>query len=183
MLELAKQVRFLIAYLALAVLAASVAVAQQPSFSIPMTGGKPEVPNVELTEESAKNSIDTYMILREKYEDKVPLGNNLEALNQGTEAWADINSIVAGNGFKDAGEWQKTIISVVLAQNFLKKGAGQDMDTEIAKMQANQEIPAAVKEQMLNVLKSMRPSDNNIKVVKQLLADPIYSKKIAEFTK
>jgi len=181
MFKLTKQFYFLTAYLVLVSLASSVAVAQPPS--MPMMSVMPRIPSIELTEKSAKNSIDTYFTLREKYGDTVPPANNSQALIQGMRASADVNAIMAGNGFKNAGEWQKTITSVVLAHGFLKKGNRNDMDTQIAEIQANPEIPPAVKQQMLSSMKSMRPSDNNMNVVKRLLADPTYGAKIAEIMK
>jgi hypothetical protein len=138
---------------------------------------------VELTDDSAKNAIDAYLTLREKYGDKIPPANQAQAVTEGMTAAADVNSVVTGKGFKDTADWQKAITSVVLAQGFLKKGDSADMDKKIAEMEANTQIPAAYKEQMLGMLKSMRPSENNMTVVKGLLADPDYAKKIAAIEK
>lgn len=166
---------------------ASLAAAQQPP--IPqqphanMAGGMPKIQTVELTDESAKNAIDAYITLREKYGDKIPPANQAQAATEGMAAAADVNSIVTSKGFKDTADWQKAITSVALAQGFLKKGDSADMDKKIAELESNPKIPAAYKQQMLGMLKSMRPSENNTKVVKGLLADPAYAKKIAEIEK
>ena len=172
MLRFVERFDSLIVYLALVFLAGSVAIAQQP----PMQGGMPEIPNIELTDESAKNSIDTYLTLREKYGNKIPAAESAQAA-------ADVNSIVVANGFKSPEEWQKTITSVVIARGFLKEGNRSTVDAKIAEMQANPEIPDEVKQQMLNTLEKMRPSDNNMNVVKRLMEDPTYGEKLNEITK
>lgn len=165
---------------------ATLAAAQEPP--VPqappnMTGGLPKISTVELTDESAKNAIDAYLTLREKYGDKIPPASEAEAAKEGIAAAADVNSIVTGKGFKDTADWQKAITSVALAQGFAKQGNSADVDKKIAELEANSQIPAAYKQQMLGMLKSMRPSENNMKVVKGLLADPEYAKKIAEIQK
>jgi hypothetical protein len=165
---------------------ATLAAAQQPPISQAPSanmGGMPRIPTVELTDESAKNAIDAYLILREKYGDEIPPANQAQAATEGMAAAADVNSVVTGKGFKDTQDWQKAITSVVLAQGFLKKGDSADMDKKIAELEANPQIPAAYKQQMLGMLKNMRPSENNLKVVKALMADPAYAKKIAEIAK
>jgi len=166
---------------------ASLAAAEQPPIpqqpSVNTMGGMPKIPTVELTDQSAKNAIDAYLTLREKYGDKIPPANQAQALTQGSAALADMNGVITGKGFENAEDWQKAIISVVLAQGFLKDGKGDDMDKKIAELEANPQIPAAYKQQMLGMLKSMRPSKNNLAVVKGLLADPTYGEKIAEIQK
>jgi hypothetical protein len=167
---------------------ASLAAAQQPP-PIPqapaggMAGGIPKIPTVELTDESAKNAIDAYLTLREKYGEKIPPANQAQALKEGMASVEDVNAVVTGKGFGSTEDWQKAITSVALAQGFLKEGGTGDMDKKIAELEANPQIPAAYKQQMLGMLKGMRPSDNNLNVVKGLLADPTYGEKIAEIRK
>ena len=79
MFRFMERLDFLIAYLALVFLTGSVAIAQPP----PMPSGMPEIHTIELTDESAKNSIDTYITLREKYGNKVPPANESQALSEG----------------------------------------------------------------------------------------------------
>ena len=178
MFRFMERLDFLIAYLALVFLTGSVAIAQPP----PMPSGMPEIHTIELTDESAKNSIDTYITLREKYGNKVPPANKSQALSEGAQAAADVNSIVVANGFESTGEWQKTITSVVIAHGFLKEGNRDTIDAKLAAMQANPEIPAALKQQMISTLEKMRPSDNNMNVVKRLMEDPTYGEKLAQIT-
>jgi hypothetical protein len=169
------------------VFTATLTAAQQPPnqehAAVKMVGGMPKIPTVELTDQSAKNAIDAYLILREKYGDKVPPANQAQALTHTAASLADLNTVLTGAGFKTIEDWQKAITSVVLAQGFLKNGKGDDMDKKIAELEANTQIPAAYKEQMLGMLKSMRPSENNLTVVKSLLADPTYGKKLTEIRK
>jgi hypothetical protein len=167
---------------------ATLAAAQQPQIPQQMPGtakgGMPKIPTIELTDKSAKNAVDAYVILRENYGDKLPPANQAQALAQGMVAAEDLDKVVTGNGFKSPEDWQKAITSVAVAQGFLKKGNNAaDIDKKIAELEANTQIPAAYKEQMLGMIKSLRPSENNLTVVKGLLADPTYAEKIASFEK
>jgi hypothetical protein len=150
-----------------------------PPHGAPMMGGMPKVPAVELTETSAKNAVDAYLTLRDKYGDKVPPANAAQAMAEGLAEAAEVNAVLGGHGFASPEEWQKTITSVALAYGFSKdpKGAA-DLDKQIAEMQANPQIPAAYKQQAIDSLKGIRPSANNLTVVKGLAADPAYGKKL-----
>jgi hypothetical protein len=159
----------------------SFASAQQPAH--PMMGGMPDIPTVELTEKSAKNAIDAYLLLREKYGDKLPPADEARAMAEGAKAMADMNAIVTEKGFKDAQEWQAAITSVAMASGFAEKGNAAEFDEKMAEMQANPHIPEAYKKQMMETMKKVRPSENNLKVVTAVRADPEYGKKIEEIDK
>ena len=172
---------------ALIAASASLSLAQQPPMpaqgSAPLMGSIPKVPTTELTESSAKQAVDAYLILREKYGDKVPPANQSQAMAQGMKAISDIDAIVAGHGFQRATDWQKAITAVALAYGFSKDGKGAEMDQKIAELEANTKIPAAYKQQIIGSMKSLRPSANNLAIVETLLADPTYGAKIRSIGK
>ena len=93
-------------FLAVLLYSASSAMAQQPAH--PMMGGMPDIPTVELTEKSAKNAIDTYLLLREKYGDKLPPADQARATAEGAKALAGMNAMnmrkarLTGKSFKAA---------------------------------------------------------------------------------
>jgi hypothetical protein len=141
-------------------------------------GSPPKIPTVELTEKSAKNAVDAYLKLRATYGNKIPPANKMQSIAEGTAAMGDVHATVTGHGFGNTADWQKAITAVALAYGFNKDGNPNDLDRQIAEMEANGQIPAAYKKQLIDSLKSVRPSDHNLTVVKALLADSTYGDKI-----
>jgi len=140
-----------------------------------------QIPKVELTEDSAKRSIDAYLDLRKKYGKKIPPAKRAGALDRQLGDLADAKDIVGNHGFKDVADWQGTLSNVVLAYGATKHGT--DYDAKITAIKGNAEIPQNVRDQMVEMLTAMRPSDNNLKVVKALAADSTYGAKLVEINK
>ncbi len=166
----------------IAALACAASAGAQPSSAVP-PGAAPQLQQVELSEDSAKRAIDTYLTLRDKYGDKIPAPGKAQALQQGMSTAGEVNTIITGNGFADTGDWHKTLTSVALAYGFVKEGKEADMDAKIAEMKANTQLPENIKTQMVQMMTALRPSENNMKVVKGLAADPAYDAKLAQVAK
>lgn len=153
--------------------------AQQPP--MPM-GGAPQVPKVELTEDSAKRAVDTYLTLREKYGDRVPAAGKTAPAGQALADAADAQSIITGNGFSDTADWQNTITNVALAYGFSKENKAGEFDAKIEELKNNTELPAGMRDQLVRTMTQLRPSDNNLKVVQSLAADSTYGAKLADIS-
>lgn len=143
-----------------------------------MPGGMPRVEQVQLTDETAKAAIDSYLEIKEEYgSDAVPK-TKMGAVAKGAEVNAGVSSIVGKAGFAGVPEWQKTITSVALAYGAVKEGTAGDLDDSLAKIDANPQIPEGMREQMKAMIQSTRPSANNIAVMKAIAADPAYAAKL-----
>ena len=70
-----------------------------------------------------------------------------------------------------------------MASGFAEKGNAAEFDEKMAEMQANPHIPEAYKKQMMETMKKVRPSENNLRVVTAVRDDPEYGKKIEEIGK
>lgn len=143
----------------------------------------PVVPQTELSETSAKGAIDAYLAIREKYGDDTP---KLKADRPATEGYAalqGIEGIVGGHGFSNTDQWHTTLVSVALAYGFAKEGKADDVDKAIAEIKANPQVPENIKQQMVAMIAGVRPSENNLTVVKGLMGDSGYAAKLAEVTK
>jgi len=154
--------------------------AQQPPAAM---GGVPQIPKVELSEDSAKRAVDTYLTLREKYGDKMPPAKGGGSLGEGAEQAAEIQSVVTGNGFSNTEDWQNTITNVALAYGFSKNNKGGEIDAKIAELRDNTQLPKGIRDQLVRTMTAMRPSENNMKVVESLAADSSYGAKLAEISK
>ncbi len=147
---------------------------------MPAMGGVPDIPQTELSDETAKGAIDAYLAIKEKYGDDTPQPNTRGG-NAATafSALDGVNAITNNFGFSDTGEWHKTLISVAMAYGFSKDSkTGADVDASLAKIKDNPQIPASLKEQMMAMITKMRPSENNLGVVQSLLASPDYKTKL-----
>ncbi len=146
-------------------------------------GGIPSIPKTELTESSAKHAIDAYLEMQEKYGDDTPQPDPKGSTVDGFSDLAGVESIVKEAGFSDTSEWHKTLVSVAMAYGFAKDGKEDEIDQSIAKIKDNPQIPANLKEQMLATITSIRPSDNNLTVIKAVMADEAYKAKLEELGK
>ncbi len=158
----------------LVVLIATATPAQKPMV-VPGSGDVGTIEQVELTEESAKGAVDAYAAIREKYGDKVQPKTSAE----GYAAIEGVNAIVATHGFSNVDNWHKTLTSVALAYGFAKDGkSSADLDASLAKMRDNPQVPENLKQQMMAMVAGLRPSENNLTVIKALMADSSYASKL-----
>ena len=147
----------------------------QNTMVAPGSGEIATIPQVELTEESAKGAVDAYAAIREKYGDRVQPRTTAE----GYAALDGANAIVGSHGFNDTADWHKALTSVALAYGFAKDGkSAADVDASLAKMRDNPQIPDNLKKQMMAMIAGLRPSENNLTVVRSLMADSSYASKL-----
>jgi hypothetical protein len=177
---------FRIALAALVALAAGAASAQNPpaippgAMGIPGAAGVTTVPQVELTEKSAKGAIDAYLAIKDKYGDEAP---EPKTTAEGYAALDGVNAIVAGQGFSNTGQWHTALTSVAIAYGFVKDGkTGDEIDASLAKIKDNPQIPENLKQQMIAMIAGVRPSQNNLAVVKSLMDDGSYASKLARIS-
>ena len=150
-----------------------------PGAMKPKTAAK--IPQVELSGESARSAIDAYFEMREMYGDKAPV---VKPRGTGAKAFATLDgvtSILTKHGYSDTQAWYDTIVSVAMAYGF-SRNKGGNIEKSIAEMKNNANIPAAMKEKMLAMMQDIRPSENNVNVIKSLLSDPAYGEKIRHIT-
>ncbi len=174
----AKQVRISLAVW----LCAAVAAAQVPGMppgANPMGAGV-QIPQVELSDQSARKAIDALLAMRDKYGDKAPGVKARGSSAAAFSALEGVTSIIRQHGFSSTEEWHKAVVSVAMAYGFAREKT--DVDESIAKIQNNPQIPAALKQQMLAMMKGVQPSDNNLEIVRGLMSDATYAEKLKRFS-
>ena len=55
-----------------------------------------------------------------------------------------------------------------------------ELQQKIAEVEADTELAQDIKDRMIAALRAMIPSENNKKVIEELLADPVYSTKLKQ---
>ena len=140
-------------------------------------------PQVELTADTARRAIDTFLEVKGKYGDNAlddPSDPKAIADTMKTEGIYDkVKSDVTQHGFSGVEDWAKTFTSVGLAASFVREGqdAGS-VDRQIADLEKDEAVPQAMKDATIAMLRQMRPSENNIAVAKALIEDPAYKDKV-----
>ena len=144
-------------------------------------GEIPEIKAVELTPDTTKSAIDTYMLLKDKYkeaklEDYETLQEFVEKDAQGRAFEADVKAA----GFADVEAWNQAITTVSTTYANLLNDQSEEIRKQIAEIEQDTDLAQDMKDRLLNSLKALIPSENNKKIVTALLADLAYSEKLKQ---
>ncbi len=148
--------------------------------TMPSIPGMGAIEQIELTDSMAMNAIDSYIALKEEYGDDAitPIDPNSPAgVLQGLQAHQGMLAIVNQYGFSDINDWHLSLRSVIMANSFLEEGRMEEYEQSISQMQ-QQNLPEPMASQMLAMLQSLKPSENNLAVLTGLAADAEYGSKL-----
>lgn len=144
-------------------------------------GEIPVVETMELTIDIAKRAIDSYVLVKAKYE-----GADLEQYEnlqdfvdqnaQGKQFDADIKAA----GFASVTAWNLAITTLGFAYSALSDDPTTDINQQIAEIANDPDIAQDMKDRMVKSLKAMIPSQNNRSVVDELVKDPAYAEKLKQ---
>ncbi len=130
---------------------------------------------IELSEKSARNAIDAYLVIKDKFGDgKIKSVTGPGAALVARSAMAAFRGITDSHGFATPEEWQRTLTTFLMTFALAKEGRLARMDEQIRQMEGNPSVPKA----MVELMKNSRPSENNIKVMQAVSSDPAYAAKI-----
>jgi hypothetical protein len=152
-----------------------------PSDDEMSVGEIPSVETIELTPDMAKKALDAYIVVRDKYKDAElenyeNLQDFVEQAPQGKAFEADIKTI----GFASVNEWNVAITMVGFAYSNILDDQSDDIRQQIEEVKQDTEMAQDMRDRMVQALQAMIPSDNNKKIVEDLLKDPIYGEKIKQ---
>jgi hypothetical protein len=141
------------------------------------------VGQVELTPDAARRAIDTFLAVQSKYGESAlddPSDPKAVAQTMKTAGIYDkVTADVTQHGFSGVEDWARTFASVGLAASFVREGQDTgSVDRQIADLENDEEVPQAMKDATIAMLRQMRPSENNIAVAKALIDDPAYKDKV-----
>jgi hypothetical protein len=142
-------------------------------------GEIPAVETEELTADMARKALDAYVLVHDKYKDS-PLENydDLQAFVDKDPKGKDFETDVKGFGFKDVNDWNLAITTLSFAYTNVLDDQTADIKQQIEEVTADTEMAQDMKDRMIKSLKAMIPSDNNHKIVDDLMKDTAYSDKI-----
>lgn len=175
------RVRRLVASTIFAILfAAMPAALAQPAFpGLPdIDFSDPQFRQVELTEDAVRNAVDAMVEMERAYGADAPVLTDPDALERFlTESSPD--ATIRGYGFADNVEWHRTVMSIFITYTLAVKGSMDDFDQTVEQLRNAPHLPEETRKQLLDMFTAMRPSDNNVRAVTAVVADPAYADKIA----
>lgn len=142
-------------------------------------GEIPVVEMVDLTTDMAQRAIDAYVLLKEKYKDAQL--ENFDSLQdfvdndpQGKTFEADVKAA----GFANVTIWNQTITTVSSAYSNIVDDQTTDIKSQIEDVQKDSELAQDMKDRIIASLNALIPSENNRKVVQELMDNPVYVEKL-----
>lgn len=143
-------------------------------------GEIPVIKTIELTVDAAKRALDVFALVREKYKDAnleeyEDLQEFVEKAPQGKDFEADVKA----QWFSTVTEWNSVITSVGFAYSAVVDDQSAEIGLQIEEIKKDTTIAQDMKDKMIESLSAMIPSDNNRRVVEDLMKEPTYADKLA----
>jgi hypothetical protein len=144
-------------------------------------GEIPQIETIELTADVARRAVDAYVLVKDKYKDaEFELYENLQDYVDQTAQGKEFEADIKASGFATVGEWNVAITTVSFAYTGVIDDQSADIQSQIEEIQNDTELAADMKDRMIASLKAMIPSENNRKVIQELIDDPAYVEKLKQ---
>lgn len=144
-------------------------------------GEIPVIETMELTADIAKRALDSYLMVREKYQDsELDQYENLQDFVDQTEDGKSFEADIKAAGFDNVNDWNLAITTLSVAYSSAVDDPTAEIQQQIAEIEADPDLAQDMKDRMISSLKAMIPSENNKKVVAELMADPAYAEKLKQ---
>lgn len=144
-------------------------------------GEIPEIQTMELTVDIARRAIDSYTLVKTKYAsaDLESYENLQDFVDQNPEG-KNFEADIKAAGFANVNDWNLAITTLGFAYTGVTDDQSGDINQQVAEIEADKELAQDMKDRMIASLKAMIPSDNNKKVVQELMKEPAYVEKLKQ---
>ena len=142
-------------------------------------GEIPDVQTEELTPDLARKALDGYALVHVKYQDS-PLEDyqDLQEFVDKDPKGKDFEKDIKGFGFTSVNDWNLAVTSLSFAYTNVLDDQTGDLKQQMDEITADNTMAQDMKDRMIKSLKAMIPSDNNKKIVDDLIKDSVYAEKI-----
>jgi hypothetical protein len=144
--------------------------------------GPEDVPVVETTELSsdmAKRAIDVYAVVKEKYKDAdIEQYDNLQDFVDQNPKGKEFEVDIKASGFQSVNDWNLAVTTASFTYTNIVDDQTDDIKQQIEEIKNDADLSQEVKDRMSSSLAAMIPSDNNRKVIEELMKDPAYAEKV-----
>jgi hypothetical protein len=144
-------------------------------------GDVPDVKMVDLNLDMAKRALDAYVLLKDKYKDAQlenfdTLQDFVDKDPQGKAFEADVKAA----GFANADDWNQAVTTVGAAYSNIIDDQTDDIRSQIEEVQKDPEMAQDMKDRIVSSLNALIPTENNRKIVQQLIDDSTYAEKLKQ---
>ncbi len=141
--------------------------------------GETAIETEELTADLARKALDGYTLVHEKYkdspwEDYTDLQEFVDKDAKGKQLDDDIKAL----GFKSVSDWNLAVTSISVAYNNVLDDQTADIKQQIEDVKKSTDMAQDMKDSTLKTLQASIPSENNTKIIQDLIKDAAYSEKI-----
>lgn len=144
-------------------------------------GEIPVIETMELTPDIAKRALDSYLLAKEKYANSdLEQYENLQDFVDQTPDGKNFEADVKAAGFANVNDWNLAITTLGVAYSSVVDDQSSELQQQIEEIQADTELAQDIRDRMVAALKAMIPSENNKKVIEDLLNDPVYAPKLKQ---
>ena len=144
-------------------------------------GEIPEIKSIELNPDLARRAIDSYLLVKTKYADSdLESADNLQEFVDKSPVGKDFEADVKAAGFANVDDWNLAITSLGFAYSGVTDDPTADIKQQIDEITADTSLAQDMKDRMIASLNAMIPSDNNRKVVAELMQDAVYAEKLKQ---
>ena len=142
-------------------------------------GEIPIIETMELTPDIAKRALDSYIAAREKFVNSdLELYENLQDFVDQTPEGKAFEADIKAAGFANVTDWNLAITTLGLTYGGVVDDQTPDLLLQIEEVKQDTEMAQDIKDRMVKALQALIPSDNNRKVIEDLLNDPVYGPKL-----
>lgn len=144
-------------------------------------GEIPLIETMELNPDIARRALDSYLVAKEKYANSdLDQYENLQDFVDKTPEGKNFEADIKAAGFAGVTDWNLAITTLGVIYGSVLDDQTPDLLQQIKEVEADTELAQDIKDRMIKALKAMIPSENNKKVVEELMADPVYGPKLKQ---
>lgn len=144
-------------------------------------GEIPTIETMELTPEIARRALDSYIMAKDKYADTdLDQYENLQDFVDQTEDGKKFEADIKAAGFANVSDWNLAVTTLGLTYGTVTDDTTGELEQQIKEVEDDTELAQDMKDKMVKALKALIPSDNNKKIIEDMLADPVYGPKLKQ---
>lgn len=144
-------------------------------------GEIPTIETMELTPEIARRALDSYIMAKDKYADTdLDQYENLQDFVDQTEDGKKFETDVKAAGFANVSDWNLAVTTLGLTYGTVTDDTTGELEQQIKEVEEDTELAQDMKDKMVKALTALIPSDNNKKIIEDMLADPVYGPKLKQ---
>jgi hypothetical protein len=142
-------------------------------------GEVPEVKMVDLTPDMARRAVDAYVLLKDKYKDaQLENFDTLQEFVDKDPMGKAFKADVKAAGFDNVDDWNQAVTTVGAAYSNIIDDQSDDIKSQIDEVQKDPDMAQDMKDRIVASLNALIPTENNRKIVQQMIDDANYTEKL-----